>query len=107
MDEDNIEKCNQSSVYHNETDQLDFELFKFYPWKDEVWCLLKKVDALDVDGLLTSEEIDKWKVRTLHWYDSGVSKHRDPIKYINFNILDDFINNAAIKIVGMFRDISI
>lgn len=107
MDQDNIEKCNQSSVYYNETDQLDFELFKYYPWKNEVWCLLENVNALNVDELLTCEEIDKWKVRILHWYDSWISKYNDPIKYLNLHIIDNFINNAAIKIVGMTKDLSI
>jgi hypothetical protein len=58
MEQDNIEKCNQSLVYYNETDQLDFELFKYCLWKNEVWCLLDKANALNVDELLTCEEID-------------------------------------------------
>lgn len=107
MDRDNIEKNKQSSIYYNETDQLDFKLFKFYSWRNEVWCLLEKAYALDVDELLTKEEINKWRVRTLHWYDLEVSKHSDPIKYLNFNILNDFINSAAAKIIGMIADIPI
>lgn len=105
MDRDNIKKCNQSSIYYSETDQLDFELFKFYQWRNEVWDFIDKADALDVDEILTKEEIDKWKVRTLHWYDLGVSKYTNPIKYLNINILSDFINNASDKVMEMITGI--
>jgi hypothetical protein len=85
-------------AYYNDTDQLDFMLYKNLEYCGELWKSLYDSKAIDVDGLVSSDEIDAWNVRTLHWFDSGVSRHKNPIKYINYDNLIDFIAETTLKI---------
>ena len=85
-------------AYYNDTDKLDFELFEKYQPRSAIWELMKNADAVDVLGLVTKEEVEKWKIRTLHWYDSGVSTHENPIKYILYDDVMRFVQDAANKI---------
>ncbi len=82
-------------AYYNDTDQLDFELYKKLEWRQEVWELLEEAKPFDVDGILTSDEINAWNKRTLHWYDSGASHHRNPVKYITIEEILEFIQAAG------------
>jgi hypothetical protein len=62
------------TLYYNECDKLDYDLYDEQPWRPEVWELLRRAQAEDVrlgkgDPLLTAAEIDAWRVRTLGWFD--------------------------------------
>jgi len=85
-------------AYYNDTDKLDFELYRTCEWRPKVWELLKKAKPCDVDGLLSADEIEAWKNRTLHWFDSGESQHKNPIRYISIEDLFRFIHEAGVKI---------
>lgn len=85
----------EKTAYYNDTDQLDFELYKSFDWRPRVWELLEKSTSRDVDDILSAEEVDAWKKRTLHWYDSGASQHKNPIKYISVEDLLEFAKTAS------------
>jgi hypothetical protein len=89
----------QKWAYYNDTDKLDFELYKTLEWKDEVWSLLKEVRGIDVEDLVTSTEVDAWNTRTLNWYNSGQSQHKNPIRYITSEDLMEFIDKSASDIL--------
>ncbi len=91
----------ERSAYYNDTDKLDFELFYNLSYTNELWENLSRSKAVDVTGLVYSDEIAAWNERTLHWYDSGHSQHQNPIKYIAYDELIDFINNTAIEISNL------
>ena len=54
----------------------------------------------DFLGLLFRNEIDTWNERTLHWYDSGESQHKNPIKYITKQDVVNFITNCSALITS-------
>lgn len=82
-------------AYYNDTDKLDFELYKVLEWRQEVWELLKKTKSIGIEGILNSDEIDAWKNRTLHWFDKGESQHKNPIRYIFMEDVIEFTQNAG------------
>lgn len=86
-------------AYYNDTDKLDFELFRILEWKDEVWTLLNKAKGINVDDLVTGPEIDAWNERTLNWYNCGESEHKNPIKYITLDDLMEFIDYSSNEIL--------
>lgn len=90
-------------AYYNDTDQLDFELYKICKWRKNIWDLLEEATPYDVDDILTANEINAWKIRTLHWFDSGASKHKNPIKYISIKDLTQFIKDAGNRIKGILE----
>ena len=67
---------NEQWAYYNDSDRLDFEMYLTYPKREGIWALLEKTDGIDVLDLVTAGEVDKWKARTLHWYDEGESKQK-------------------------------
>ena len=93
---------NIREAYYNDTDQLDFLLYKNYSWINEVWNLLIKAHEIDMEDMVTAEEVRSWKVRTLNWY-SGISRHNDPIRYITIEDLLAFIDEKSKKI---YKDVS-
>ncbi|MCU0097506.1 hypothetical protein N7917_29750 [Bacillus sp. OR9] len=79
-------------AYYNDTEVLDQVLFNESLWKDSVWQHLQDVEVSDFLDLLTAQEINLWKERTLHWYDSGESKLKNPIRYITKTDIENFIS---------------
>ncbi len=100
-------------AYYNDTDQLDFALYQTCSWRREVWEDLAVARGLDVKKielkgmdvaeasrpfLPSADEINQWNKRTLHWYDTGSSQHKNPIRYMNLEELKAFILEAAEKL---------
>ncbi|MDF2543731.1 MAG: hypothetical protein K0S47_3449 [Herbinix sp.] len=81
-------------AYYNDTDKLDFELYRIFDWRKDVWKLLERTQLFGVEGILSTDEINAWNNRTLHWFDHGVSLHKNPIRYISVEDLLEFIQNA-------------
>ena len=79
-------------AYYNDTDRLDQVLFNECEWKNDVWQSLQNVAYFDFLDLLSAQEIKAWNERTLHWFDSGESQHKNPIKYITQADIEIFIS---------------
>jgi len=87
-------------AYYNDTDIIDQILFNECPWRENVWNHLQKAEAFDFLELLTADEISSWNERTLHWYDSGESQHKNPIKYITKSDVLNFISDCSETILS-------
>ena len=83
-------------AYYNDTDQLDFLLYESAPWREELWDKLSAARGCDIPGMITAAEADAWNERTLHWFDSGKSRHSGGIFYINEHELCAFIGHTAV-----------
>lgn len=103
FNKDTTSALNERQAYCNDTDKLDFELFKKLTYRPEIWKYLSNSIAIDVEGIVSAKEIKDWNIRVLHWYDSGESKYRDQIKYISYDELLNFIADTSMKIC---KDIS-
>ena len=90
-------------AYYNDTDIVDFELFAKADWREEVWIMLEKSCGSTIDGYITAGEAEAWRDRTLHWYDSGESEHKNPVKYITYEDEIEFIVNAAEEIYRLLK----
>jgi len=91
-DKDKIQE--EKPAYYNDTDQLDFILFNTNPHREDIWRELEISKAYDLEDILYKTEAQKWKERTLNWYD-GVSEYKNPIKYITIDVLREFIPKCA------------
>ena len=90
-------------AYYNDTDRLDQVIFNECEWKNDVWQGLKNVAYFDFLDLLSAQEIKAWNERTLHWFDSGESQHKNPIKYITQADIENFIflcSETILKIIN-------
>ena len=84
-------------AYYNDTDQLDFAFYEKENWRSEIWEMLAQTKDFAVENAVNKDEVAAWKYRTLNWYNSGKSQHTNPIKYINYEDLDNFTSYAAEK----------
>lgn len=102
-EEDDLPPENRNNVYYNAADRLDFELFHRMPWRSAVWDALAGSHGVDTDGLVSAAEVDGWNRRTLHWYDSGESLHKEPVYFFTYEKLVEFIEYAADETVKLLR----
>ena len=89
-------------AYYNDTDIMDFMLFQECGWRNEVWDKLSAAKGADFLDLLSAQEIDAWNERTLHWYDSGESQHKNPVRYITKPVILSFICNCSTSFFSSF-----
>jgi hypothetical protein len=52
-------------LYYRDCDAVDGELFICCPWRPEVWTALRRARPQAFDGLLTAEEVSRWRDRSL------------------------------------------
>jgi hypothetical protein len=90
------------TLYYQETDQIDFNLYHHSSWQPAVWELLAAAVAPHYDPLLSASEIDQWRQRTLRWY--GTLKQEPCITptYITDAIVERFVADAVDEIAGRF-----
>jgi len=87
------------ALYYRELDQVDVNLFRTEPWPPCAWSMLATAPAMEAPGLLTANEIDRWRTRTLAWFDDPA---HDP------GIVPAYLTEERVHIfVGEARDMVI
>ena len=90
------------TLYYQETDQIDFNLYHTSSWRPQAWKLLEAAVTPDFRPLLNASEIDPWRQRTLNWFDILKNDpHITPI-YITDPMVEQFIPEAVDKIADKF-----
>jgi hypothetical protein len=83
------------TLYYNECDKVDLDLYDRQSWRRDVWALLRAAQASDFEGLLSREEIGQWQERVLSWFDQNRHKGDHMSRYISTASVLDFIVAAA------------
>jgi hypothetical protein len=78
-------------IYYKETDQIDYNFYRTENWKDTVWDGLIHTKTFGFDPLLSFDEINYWRLRTIHWFDLLSFEPRVEPKYITQSLVNDFI----------------
>ncbi|XEC96610.1 hypothetical protein AB6A23_08740 [Paenibacillus tarimensis] len=84
--------------YYLETDEVDFFLYETKEWKHKVWNGLVHTKIYSIDPLLNEEEINFWRLRTIHWFDLITSKPGIEPQYITKLLVEEFIEQTAEKV---------
>ncbi len=58
------------TVYYQETDQIDFNLYYHAVWRPTIWTALADAVPGDFPPWLAATEIGAWRDRTLAWFDT-------------------------------------
>jgi hypothetical protein len=92
------------TLYYQETDQIDFDLYHQAPWRDAVWEKLASCQPQDFAGLVSADEITRWRDRNLTWF--GTLKQEPSIipTHITRIQIEAFILQAAPRIMEKFRE---
>ncbi len=84
-----------TGAYYNDLVLVDYEMYMKSDWTDAVFELVRSAKALEVDGLLTADEIDSWRGTTLSWFDIDQRIGKKPLKYMSMDEIDRFVENAS------------
>jgi hypothetical protein len=91
------------TLYYQETDQIDFNLYHRMTWRTQVWELLDRTAAPDFPPLLTAQEVDLWRQRTLQWFDKLKQEPKIVPQHITDNDVASFTREAVAAIEQQFK----
>ena len=92
----------QRTLYYQETDQVDFNLYHQMPWRDQVWAKLGASQPEDFPPWLTGEEIKQWRDRTLKWFEELKEEPGIEPLYITDDDVQMFIDQAREMVTNCF-----
>ncbi len=101
---DNLTKDEIKKAYYQDTDQIDFNFYKTKKWTEDVWKKLIEANSFDFEPYLKFDEINFWRLRTIHWFDLLSKEPAIEPKYIAEWMVEDFIKMTAGKLRMIFRD---
>lgn len=93
---------NHASRYYNDCDAADLGIYNTAPWTPEVFAALGEARGEAADDLLTADEVERWRVRTVEWFTQDFS-HLMPVKYITQSEIDSYIEYAVKKCLEYFE----
>ena len=83
------------SRYYADTDGVDFQLYETAAWKEPVWESLLRAPAYAMTPLLTEQEVDAWRLRTIRWFEEPANKPATPPRLITVGIVEAFIERTG------------
>jgi len=92
------------SLYYQESDQVDFDLYHKAPWRPAVWGLLAQAQPIDFEPLLAADEIARWRDRTLNWFESLKQEPMIEPAYITAVLVQAFVLEMANMLAPYLRE---
>jgi len=90
------------TLYYEETDQLDFNLYHRAAWRSQAWDLLDRAVAPDFPPLLTAQEVNLWRQKTLQWFDKLKQEPKIVPQYITDDDVASYMREAVTTIEQKF-----
>ena len=84
-----------AQLYYREADQVDIFLYRRMAWRPQIWQSLAAATAVGAEELLSAQEIEAWRQRTLHWYDDPQNDPHTEPAHITYEAVVDFAVQAA------------
>ncbi len=98
-----LSQAERHALYYRETDQVDFNFYHQAPWRADVWRRLAAAQAVDLAPLLSAEEIDGWRSRTLRWFTELKEEPKiEPIYYTD-EAVAAFVESAALFVRAQLK----
>ncbi|PQP82642.1 hypothetical protein C0Q44_14590 [Paenibacillus sp. PCH8] len=89
----NRSKDELSRLYYQETDQIDFNLYRSASWSEDVWQTLNRAASYDMPDRLNAEEIVRWRDHTFSFL-NGEEPGITP-KFITGEIAQAFVEKTV------------
>lgn len=91
----------QMEAYYNDTDVVDLLLYANEPWRAQVFAELEHVPAFAFGELVTVEECEAWRTRTVRWYPEHDLSTYQLLRYTSLEQVRSFVQKAADQISGV------
>ena len=97
-----MDEAARRTLYYQETDQIDCNLYYRMPWRRAVWDGLEQAVAPDFPPWLNADEIDGWRTRTLRWFEDPTHEPHITPHYLTDETVREFINTATSYLKAQF-----
>ncbi|PYE47790.1 zinc dependent phospholipase C family protein [Paenibacillus barcinonensis] len=88
-----------SRLYYQETDQIDFTLFRTASWSIQAWFVLNEASGYELTDRLTADEILRWRDRTysfLHGQEPGITPF-----YLTEEVVQAFVDTTVPRLLEL------
>ncbi len=82
-------------LYYRDTDKIDWDLYNQEKWRTNAWKCLSSAIIIDFKPYLSKSEIDRWRNRTLQWYEKYNKEGEINPIYITNKQVVKFIDRAV------------
>ncbi|TNJ63041.1 zinc dependent phospholipase C family protein [Paenibacillus hemerocallicola] len=91
-------------IYYQETEQIDFNIYNHAQWCKEIWSRLLRAQAFAIQPILTVDEVNYWRYRTIHWFDLIGKEPKLEPTYITERIVAGFLEDIVPQIKFIMKD---
>ena len=102
-DEDSEPEQDRTSAYYNDMNLLDLALYNKQPNRKSIFELLESTNAISAKFLLSATEIEDWKQYVMGWYNKIETKYRYPVKYLNINEIEGFVESTSSNLKDILK----
>ena len=85
-------------AFYNDLNGLSYALYKESQWRTDTESALANSTGIDVPGLVTADEVNEWKRRSLIWFVGAEDGIKYPPKYITLSDVRTFISESVDQI---------
>jgi hypothetical protein len=83
------------SLYYDDAERFDLECHERFRLGDDVFPWLSGCGGVGVNGWVTADEVESWRVNTLRLFDGGADKRGSPAHYFTYDMVKGFIRDAS------------
>lgn len=87
------------SLYHQESDKVDYEFYESFPHRKEIWRLIEIASGQDVKSVLMGDEVNAWKTYSLHErFKNRQLMDTSTNRYVLVEAMESFIREESVTI---------
>ncbi|GGO08407.1 hypothetical protein [Saccharibacillus kuerlensis] len=95
MEEEFVPSDGVKPQYYIDTDGIDFLLYETAEWREQLWQGLLRASAYELSPLLSEQEVNNWRLRTIRWFEQPTNKPEIAPRYITLEVVEAFIAGAG------------
>ncbi len=88
----------QHKAYMADMCVYDMHLYNS-PLRIEIWPLLEKAKAIGIEGLVTSDEVEIDRLKTLTWYEKNEHKINTTMRQTSFEEMNTYLSSIPHKVI--------
>lgn len=82
-------------MYYQETEQIDFCIYNNASWRKEVWAKLLEAPSFAIEPLLSADEINFWRYRTINWFDIIAKSPDIEPRFVTESVVTQCVKDAV------------
>jgi hypothetical protein len=95
----------RSAELYNDLDQADIALYLRLPQRPAIWAMLADAQPIDLFGLVSADEADRWRVHVLQWFHAALVDmgRYHPAEILTYDFARAFVDEAGAELPRLMR----